>query len=231
MAQSQLNLYNLAVAAIGGDYTLAATNEETLAAEACEMWFENTRQVLLRSAWWGCSKKFARLVEKVARDTAEDWVETDPEPGYAYSYELPDDYLYARFLTDYAEFDISNDDTGRTLVCNVGGSELTDAPVLCYSADIEDPANWEADLYQSMVYALGSHINLPLTGKTSKTQLLVAMANSFVQDARVNTANERHRLMRVRPEVLALRGTDFPIGTPFFFPYGSMLTSTGAPVT
>ena len=231
MAQSQLNLYNLAVSACGADYTISTTGEQSVPAEICELWYENTRQTVLRAAHWKSCKRYARLTEEAERDLAADWVSTDPEPGYAYSYEVPANMLAARYLTTFEQFNLGYETDQMIISCNIGGSAATDAPILCYTLDQTDPTAWEPDLYQAVVYGLAGHICMPLNGKPSRAKNLFDLSNFILQDARANTANEMHRLMRTNSERLQARGYNQAPLSPYVYPYGNTFTLTGAPTT
>lgn len=230
MAQSQLNLYNLAVSQAVGDYSISATNEASLPAETCELWYENTRQVILRAAHWNSAKRFARLVQETARNTAADWVTTDPEPGYAYSYALPANLLACRYLTTFEQFVLGYDNDKKIISCNSGSTTASERPVLCYTIDTTDPTLWEVDLYQAMVWGLAANICLPLQGKPQRARVLFSFANELLLQARANTANEMHRLMTSAPEGLALRGYTFTAPERYIYPYGSLFMTPGAPV-
>jgi len=243
MAQSQVALYNLAIAACGGDYTVSATSEESIPAETCELFYENVRQTVLRAAYWPCAKRHVRMTKAAARDaetgydsnTDADWQTSDPEPGYAYSYTLPNSMLRARYLSTFEVFSLGWEEEGDHAIisCNSGGVTADDAPILCYTKDVTDVTTWEADLYQSVAYGLAAHIALPLTGKTTKADTLFTLANSFILMARANSANEMAHLRNVQqmPERLQARGYAYsPIIAPYIYPYGNLLTGTGAPV-
>lgn len=232
MAQSQLALYNLALSLVGDDYSVAATNESSVPAATCELWYENTRQVMLRTAHWKCAKRHARLVVDETRDTAAAWISTDPEPGWAYSYTPPTGMLAARYMSDFSEFDVGFDDSEKVILSNVGGTTVPDnQPILCYTKDITDPTLWDADFYQALAFALGANIAIPLTGKSSRVGTLASLANSAVMQARANSANEMHRLFTQQSEELQLRGYAGPyVTTPYIYPYGSMFVPSGAPV-
>lgn len=229
MAQSQLALYNMALAVCGHDYTIADVAEESIAAETCELFYENVRQVLLRSAFWNSSKRFARLVEEAERDPDEDWVTSDPVPGYAFSYELPASLLAARYLTDFAQFELSYDNDSKILATNGGSDTASERPVLCFSIDVTDVTLWEPDLYQAMYYALAAHITMPLTGKVARRQANLQLAYDIVMGARANAANEIHRLFQYHSEVLMARGYTYGPSTPYVAPYGSWYNLTAVP--
>ena len=229
MAQSQLDLYNMALGAAGLKYTIGALSDETLPRKACDLWYENVRQVVLRAAHWKCAKRYFRLVEEAERDLTADWVSTDPEPGFAFSYELPADMLYARYLSTFAQFELGYETDQKIISCNIGGSAATDAPVLCYTVDVTDATLWEPDLYRAMILALAAHISMPLNAKPARAKFNIEEANGAMFAARASTANEMFMLMQSRPAALTQRGYDFPVNDAYVYPYGSLFSATGAP--
>jgi hypothetical protein len=230
MAQSQLALYNLAIATTGTNYRLTATSEESEPAELCELFFENVRQTLLRAAHWRCAKRFARLTEEAERDTAASWVSTDPEPGFLFSYEIPDSMLAARYLSDFSQFELGYETDQKIISCDIGGADTDDAPVLCYTIDVTDVTLYDPDLYMAMYYALGAHLSMPLTGKPARAQSLFGLANQQILEARAATANEMHRLFKERSLRMQARDAAVMVQTPYIYPYGNMFSGTGAPV-
>lgn len=232
MAQSQVALYNIAIAACGGTATLTATSDSVIEAEMCELFYENVRQVALRSMHWNSCKRYARLVEEAERDTSAAWVSTDPEPGYGFSYDLPANYLHARYLTDFSVFEIGYETDQKILSCNIGGSDADeDPPVLCYTIDVTDVTIWEPDLYMAIAYALSAHISMPLHAKPARAKENIALANSIIETARVNNANEMQRLFDKRPDSLGQRGYSYGAITPYVFPYGALYSNPGAGLT
>ena len=230
MAQSQLALYNLAIASTGTNYRMTSTSEESEPAEICELYYESVRQTILRAAHWKSAKRHIRLTEEAERNTSADWVSTDPEPGFAFSYELPANMLAARYLSDFSQFDIGYETDKKILSCDVGGSAATDAPVLCYTIDVMDVTLFEPDLYMAMYYGLGAHLCMALTGKPQRAQGLFNLANQQIVEARANTANEMHRLFKERSLRMQARDAATMLQTPFIYPYGNLLSGTGAPV-
>jgi hypothetical protein len=238
VAQTQLDLYNLALSAMGSDYSVASLTEQSLPAEACNLWYENTRLTVMRAAHWNSCKRFERLVKAASRETETDytadsdvdWQSGDPEPGFAFSYNLPGRFIAARYLTDYSQFTIgANPETGEDMLsCNIGGPVADDAPVLCYTYDQQRLDRWEPDLYQAMVYGLAGHIVMPLSGKPDRAQLMFNLANQFLLDARARTANERHQLFAQTPERLQARGYSYTPVYPFIQSYGNLFSGSGA---
>lgn len=231
MAQSQLALYNLAISLCGGDYTIAAVSEASVPAEMCELWYEPTRQLVMRAAHWNSCERIARLVEDTERDSGAAWVPGDPSPGFAFSYTLPSDMLAARYLATFSRFKISYDDTGKTLVCDIGGSATTDAPLLIYTTDNDTVTEWEADLYLAMAYGLAGNVAIGLTGKRSKSADLFQLANSYLTNARANNANEQHELRTQKAASLQLRGYSQSNINSYVYPFGNLFAPPGAPTT
>lgn len=221
----------MALSEVGEDYTLTTVNDAVVAASICNLWWENTRQVVLRAAHWKCAKRIARLVEREARDLTAAWVPGDPEPGWAFSYDIPAGMLAARYLTTFEEFDISFDDASKNIVANVGGTVVPDdQPILVYTADVTDPLLLDPDLYQGLIFALAANIAMPLTNKTGKIQTLISLTNSYILTARANSANEMARLFQQTPASLQARGYVYGMQTPFVQSYGPMFSATGAPL-
>lgn len=230
MAQSQLALYNLAVSIAGGNYNISSVSEQSVPAELCELWYESVRQTVLRGAHWTSAKRYARLTVETERDLSTDWVSTDPAPGWAYSYALPENILAARYLSDFSPFELSYETDKKILSCDVGGSAETDAPILCYTVDVTDPTLWEADLYQAVAYALSAHISMGMHANSSRAANVFQLANMLMLEARANSANEHMRIIKERAARLQERGYMGTSVSPYVHPYGSLFTGTGAPL-
>ena len=169
-------------------------------------------------------------MEETERDTSADWVTTDPEPGFAYSYDLPSSMLTARYLTTFEQFTLGYDNDQKIISCDVGGSATTDAPVLCYTEDVTDVTVWEPDLYQAVYLALAFFVGNSLSSRDNMFAQLAQLANQKIVEARAATANEMHRIWDSVPQKLAARGYNYTTSSPYMYPYGSMIQATGAPV-
>jgi len=225
VAQSQVNLYNLALSACGHDYTVAAVDEQSIAAETCELWYENVRQVMLRTAFWSSTKRSLRLTLEAERDNNVDWVAADPLPGYSYSFDWPSNMMAARYLSTFGQFELGYDNDGRTINTN------EEEPILIYSVDVTDPTAWEPDLYQAMIYAMAAHITMPLTGKVARRQSNLQLALDLIMSARANNANEINRLFHYQSTSLRLRGYSSGPEIPYIAPYGPWYALTSSPTT
>lgn len=231
MAQSQLNLYNMALSHAGSKYTLASPSENSIPADICNLWYENVRQTVLRAAHWNCAKRFARLTEEAERDTGADWVSTDPAPGWGFSYEVPENMLYARHMADYSMFDLHYETDQMVINSNMGGSSTEYVPILCFTIDVEDVTVWEPDLYQTIVLGLAAMICAPLTGKLQKEQTVVNKANIALREAQARHLNEHQVRWMMNPTQLQVRGYSFTPTTPYLYPFGAGFSGTGSSTT
>ena len=239
MAQSQVNLYNMALSAVGADYSVATTSDQTIPVEICNLWYEPVRQTILRAAHWNSAKRYIRMTKEAAResetgydvDSDADWQSTDPEPGYAFSYELPSNMLAARYLTNFSRFVIGYETAQKILSCNVGGPDADDAPVLCYTVDVTDVTLWEPDLYTAMANGLGAAIGLPLHAQLDRADYIEKKANNTIMQARANTANEMHVMMQQTAERIQARGYSYILADRYVYPYGNLLSNSGASVS
>lgn len=227
MAQSQTELYNLALSAVGARKTVSAPTENSREAEQCNLWYGSVRANIFRAAHWGSIKRFARLGLLVERDTAADWVTTDPEPGFIYSYSLPVGCVAARYLSTFERFT-----TGVYYSTNVRAlfTDMEDA-VLCYSFDQTNTALWDHSLYLAVAYGLAAHICLPLSGKPERASGLIKASNAIIAEARAQSANEQQGTIETLPEWITTRGyKGSPSTTRYFAPFGEYLSMMGAPV-
>lgn len=230
MPQSQLDLYNMAVASTGGDFTIATLVEESVPRELCDLYYETVYKTVLRAAHWKVAKRFARLVKVKERDFSQDWAADDPEPDWMFSYAMPSTALAARHLNDFSMFTVGWDETTSqdVLYANVGGPNANDAPILTFTADIgPDPVNWNPDLYLATAYGLASYISRPLNGKRAQAMEMLQIANDLILSARAHTANEQQVIQRVIPSELAARGFDAFPEFRFIQQYGPLLALPG----
>ena len=227
MAQSQLALYNTALSHVGAAHTVLDTASTAPPVAACNLHYDNVRQTILRAAHWNCAKRHKRLVQQAEYDGSSAWAAGDPDPGYRFSYDFPDDMLAARYMVDFSRFTLGHDGTQPIINSNIGGDDADDAPVLVYTIDVTDPSKWEPDLYQAIAFGLAAHISMGLTGKIQRTRGLLDFANSLLLEARANTANEREAEIRATSEALQNRGHPLQVVSPYVYPYGHLMNVGG----
>lgn len=216
MSYSQLQLFNLAVDAVGGTGTIATINEVSREAELCSRWFGPVRDKVLRAAHWHSAKKFARL-SNIAERTSDTWVPTNPTPPYLHGFATPSDMAHPRFLTNYARFDFSVFDENNHML-----STDTESPVLCYTARIS-PQLMDDGLANALILALAAHICEPLNGATNKARMRLEEANAAIMAARDQNAEMSHQPAAHIPDFISARGYGTPaFGQNYVYPYGPL---------
>lgn len=218
MAQDQTSLFNLALSAAGSRSSISLPSEQSREAEICRQWYEPVRRQVLRSAPWSSVKAFARLAELKER-TTEEWVEGDPNPAFSRAFALPELYLHARYLSNYARFELS------LLEPDVKALMTSDTtPILYYTLDQTQISLWESDLYLAMAQALGAFICLPLNGKSATAQRAQQQANALIYAAREAAANESFEPVDMAPEWIAGRGSIYGSpGVRYIYPSGPLI--------
>lgn len=220
---SEVNVYQLALDAVGTRSNISATTENSREAEICSRWYVTVRDHVFRTAFWPSLKKTRRLALLAERDDSADWVAADPDPHWKYAYSIPDDMAAARFLSTYSRFDLSWYNGAQVAL----QTDQEDA-ILFYSFKNENPGAWDDGLKMAIITALASQIARPLTGKRSLAADLARQANDFILAARVMAANEVSESYDSMPEWITARGyQDLAPSTRFMMPYSSLLSVTG----
>lgn len=227
MSADVVSVYNMALAAIGTRARVQAPNEVSIEAEQCTLWYDEVRDLILRAAPWNCASAYKRLALSSENDGADAWVAADPAPGWRYAYALPSDYLYPRYLTSYAQFEIGvNSVDQKVLYTNEA------QPILRYTKRQTRVDLWDADLRSAISFALAAHIAAKLTGSSDKVRLVTAQAIDKVIAARQASANETQFQFDTIPEWIAARGyAQQGPATPYLFPaaefsFGGLSTAT-----
>lgn len=213
-ALSSLDIANQALSALGIEDSIASFTESSTEAAACNRWYETVRDLVFRSAWWDCLEAHSRLAVLSSRNDDESWVIGDPTPGYLFAFSLPAGSIRPRYLTTFERFKLTTVNGSRALVTNI------ETPILCYTSRITNPAAWDTDLQQAVVYTLAAHIAKAVTGKDSDLQNMFALARDKVEAARENSFNsQQDQPMDSVAPWLAARG--YEIGKPatrFIYP-------------
>lgn len=208
MPLTVLNVWNQALGALGNQARVEAEDEVSPEAEACVLYYETARDAVFRAAPWAELTSFFRLASFATRDEDEDWVATDPPPGWDYAFTLPSDIVRPRYLTSFGRFVMSRVGTRQVLACN----EAT--PILAYTGRVTNPAYWNNDLQQAVIFSLAAHICKKLTGNDSDLNNMYTLANDLILTARVNDANDNAQGQSLEwvPDWLQARGQN--IGFP-----------------
>jgi hypothetical protein len=195
-------------------------------AELCSLWYESVRDLVFSAAPWASLTGFARLAVNASRDTTESWVVADPPPGWLYAFNLPSDYLRARFLASGNFFLPST--VNNTFI--IAANEET--PILTYTRQEINPAMWrDSGLEHAVIYALAAHIAKGLTGNDSDIQNMFSLSETKVMAARANNANTQQQPVEHIPEWIAARGQGLNTGTNrYFYPSADFNMNSAGPL-
>lgn len=218
--QTVKDLYNQALSAIGHAASVSSPDERSQAAQLCNLWYAPARRAVFGAFHWPSLRFQSRLSIAAIRDTSLDWQESDPAPGYLYSYAMPTGLLRPQFLHDFSRFEIGNSATEQLLYSNTQGA------VLYYTKDLDDPSRWSADLYNNVVYSLAASINMAKSGKMEITQRLEQRVQKSIADAAVADANTEDIYFDAVPTSWAGTGFSVPVPqTQYFYPTSTFLVA------
>lgn len=226
MAQDKVSLFNLAISSMGSrGVKLSSPDEKSVHAEECRLWFDPTRDQVLRAAFWPSAKAFQRLALLKERDDTAAWVTDDPEPGWKFAYAAPTLMLRPRYLSTYERFTTGILSTTQGDVSAIFTSACE--PILVYTKQQSNLALLDTQLYLAIAKALGFFISGPLHGKLSFARDAQEVANALIVEARVSMANEEENKIDVLPEWIAARGyLGEPTLNKFTFPFGPLIGGT-----
>jgi hypothetical protein len=214
-----VDLYNLALNAVGARNNVASRTELSREAEVCELWFTVARDAVFAAAPWPELTKLAYLTVLNERDAEEDWVATNARPGYQFAYEAPRDMVRPQYLTNFDRFLVTALGDKQAIVSN------TESAILAYTTKDLSPSFWSAGLKMAMVYALASHIVMPLSAKPARAKQAAEQANNAILQARETAANTSNETFDYLPDWIAARGfAGADVSQRFIYPVGNLLT-------
>lgn len=222
MVDSVVELWNLALSATNGRGSISSLTETGREADLCRLWYPLIRDMVLKSASWPSTKRYARLALLAERDAGKDWTSADPAPTWRFAYAAPADMIAPRYLSSYARFDYSVRDSNSVIMTDES------LAILHYLVRQTDVTKWDTGLASAVVYSLAAAVSRPLTGKTTLARDLKDLAAETVLLARTEMANESEDNFSQLASWHEARGYDgLPATTQFFWPY-SGLSAIGA---
>lgn len=214
---SLVQVYNLALNAIGSRDEVSLPTEQSREAEVCTLWYSPVRDQVLASAVWPEATEMAYLAQINLQDD-DVWAVGEAKPGYAYSYAAPADILRPQYMSDFTRFMVAGYDNQRVIYSN------TPSALLIYTRRLENIALWGPELQMAIVYALAAHICMPLTGKPSRSKMLIQQANELVLSARETAANQSNEQFESIPDWILARGYSQATSARYFYPLGGLLS-------
>lgn len=224
MALIDLDICNMALSALGIEDQMSSLSEVSRAAEQCSRWYEPTRDLVFRAAPWSSIKGYSRLALLSERDDDEDWLASDPEPGWQFAYAVPSDFIWPRYFSDYTSFTLGAIGDTPALMTN------TETPILFYSRRQTRVDLWDIGLQHGVAYTLAARIAKSLTGKDSDLQNMFTLAEGFVNSAISMDANARQdQPQETVPDWISARGYggSSPASRYVFPPAQFMLSGVG----
>lgn len=219
---SEVQVYNLALNAVGERSNISSPTEQSRAAEVCRLWYSPVRDQILAAAPWPEATKIAYPTLLATADDDDAWLETEPRTGYAYVYAMPSDALRPRYMSDFSRFLMTNYAGQRALHSNAADA------ILAYTSRLENISLWDAELQMAIVYGLAANICMPLSGKPSRAKMLAEKANELIIGARVGAANMNNESYESIPDWIMARGFNQSAAARYFHPYGGLLSLSTA---
>lgn len=223
-------IYNNALGKVGTRTTVSATTEGSNEANACNVFYEQSRDATLRLAFWNFARKQKLLTQL---KSSKDVPNTCPTPwGFEYAY--PVDCLRARFIlpqtavqqvtVDGVPIDSAGVSTAPTTLMGppvkflVGMDEdgsgnpirviLTNQyqAQLVYTAKIVDPNLYDPEFVEALAMVLASNISLNITGDKNLKAQLYNQAKDFIATAQAVNASEGQEVQNPIPDWMRARG-------------------------
>lgn len=185
MASSEVQICNFALADCRDSHYIESRDEKSEQAVNCDLWYDDTRDSVLRRADWGFARKRIALIPSGT-----------PPPEWGYSYALPSDCIMPRGIEDglrvrgfdaSLKYAIESDGTGH------GKRILMDktAAVLVYTMRVEDVAIYPPEFVKALHWALAEAIALPLSKSDAIIADTVKKAEYFLGAAIAMNYNEQ----------------------------------------
>lgn len=185
---SDIIVANMALRNIGTGVTIASLSENSQAAKACRLYFDDSRDSVLRDFDW----PFARKTEALAL------VEESPNSEWDFSYTYPTDCVMFRKILS----GLRNDSQGTKVPFEVGNSDdsriiLTDQASAegKYTRRVTNPILFPPDFVEAFAWKLGFQIaGSLLQGEAAGMRGTAAKMYAYVlSGAKANSANEESK--------------------------------------
>lgn len=227
MAKDLVNIYNLALSIVGTKAKVSSTTESSKEVETCTLWYEISRDVVFRAAYWPSTRAHQRLaVLKERTNLSEDWTVDDPSPDWAFAYAVPSDMIAPRHLTNFGRFVL---EWWRPTTQSAVKAIMTNQQeaILQYSFRQDNVGQWDDSLYLAVAYALGMNIAMPLTGKLTRQRSARDAGNLIIGDARAAVANAEENRLDVVPDWISARGySEQAPRIKYYWPFGPALATS-----
>lgn len=228
---SEVEICNRALSEIGTRSTITSLAEASAEAQQCNLWYDQLRKMLLRSAPWGFARAQYPLSELGSLTTVPP---SSPWPwGHKFMY--PTDCLRMRYILPPAPSDtavsplidiycgpsptnrfiIANDkdslgDMRRVILSNVPNAQAV------YIIDVSDVSLFDDAFNTALSAALSFKLCIPLSGNVAMRQDFRQTAEDLIKSARAADGNEGLTTTEHTPDWILARGSPDVFAFPDF---------------
>lgn len=234
---SEVSICNQALVASGARTQINSINDPTTAARTCKLFYEDTRDELLREAQWGFADKFVTLSllsylpgapgfpNDTGANTGSVWLPTYPAPGWLYQYAYPEDCVKTNFIIPQGVWgawlaqaqQVGPAQAWQTLavpfkLSSSDGKTVINSnaqqAIAAYTERVTNPALYPPDFVTALAGRLAFKLVIPLAGDKNLAMLANTKADQLVEKARSNDGNEGLTIIDNIPDWLKAR--DWP---------------------
>lgn len=191
---SVVDICNMALSRIGNSQRINDLSEASVQAEQCSLFYEASRDFVLRDFAWGFATTYAQLAE----------VEVNPSPLFPYAYAMPTDCLKARQIVSAVfpdgywpadvcverpilpaiPFRVINGGSGKLIVTQASPATLE------YSARVESPEMFDPIFVSALAWKLGSNIAPAIAREPNVAQACESAYQAQIAQAIAQDLNE-----------------------------------------
>lgn len=213
MANTVIEIWNMALAAAGSSTTISSESESSAQANNCRVHYDEVRKFVLRQAPWGCALTWARLPVIKERDFSLQWEGTDPAPGYRFAYGIPAAFVCPYYLMDYGQYELGLYNGVTPAI--MANSEVA---VLRYVRDQTQVSLWDAGLTNAIVNTLAYKLAPTVNAKVGMLDRAREYAKEAILNAQTEAANRQEsHMVEALPEGIQARGYGGGINVPQYF--------------
>jgi hypothetical protein len=185
---SETDLVNRALSRLGTRAIIADLSESSTEARTARIWYEATRDAMLRAHDWNFARRRVALAQLGSPPSG---LPVEYKGGWCHRYALPRDCLRLLRLAGSRSaaspaFEISGDAVGGAVLCDVPAAEAV------YTERVTDPGRFDSGFAAALVDQLAAHMAYPITQKTEVAVRLAQMARVSLDEARALDSNEGH---------------------------------------
>jgi hypothetical protein len=183
---NKIDICNMALALLNRE-RIDSLEDDSTEAKTARIFYDHERKRLLRMFGWG----FARKTDQLA-------LRTNEIPGWQYVYGLPKECAQVLFVFNDATVDRHEFTRPDFRIVTATGADkvivtnLEDAWAE-YTYNCKDSESFSEEFTEALVHLMAAKMSIPLTNTTDFVQMHMQLAQSAVDVARAEDAEERDR--------------------------------------